>query len=146
MRSPVFNSDGVRICPQGHLIAGDNKSPSGFLADNSVKFKCRICKNSGVLCSQFGPNAIEHRNKQMRAQRGRCAICRKSMVKPHQDHDHGCCPNLVNENGHNRIKACGKCLRGLLCFDCNRKLELVENQKWLRSAKRYLAKWSKKSR
>jgi hypothetical protein len=29
------------------------------------------------------------------------------------DHDHNCCPSK---------KTCGKCIRGLLCMDCNRGL------------------------
>lgn len=48
------------------------------------------------------------------AQGGRCAICQRT--KPggkgrwHVDHDHRCC---------GKKKACGKCRRGLLCFNCN---------------------------
>lgn len=42
-----------------------------------------------------------------------CAICRRRFsddLKPHIDHNHGCCPQ--NES-------CGKCIRGLLCPHCN---------------------------
>lgn len=49
------------------------------------------------------------------SQGGLCAICgRKSnRSRMHTDHDHSCCPGE---------RSCGKCVRGLLCRDCNYKL------------------------
>lgn len=44
------------------------------------------------------------------SQQGRCAVCRIPMTEPHVDHDHRCCPGAFS---------CGKCVRGLLCGDCN---------------------------
>ena len=55
---------------------------------------------------------------QLAKQDGKCAICRKT---PEQngmalavDHDHACCPGGRS--------TCGKCVRGLLCNDCNQML------------------------
>lgn len=48
------------------------------------------------------------------AQGGRCKICRTENPGGqgwHVDHDHACC--------NTRKKACGKCLRGILCTRCN---------------------------
>ena len=36
------------------------------------------------------------------------------------DHDHACCP----EGG----RSCGKCIRGLLCMECNKYLGFYENK------------------
>lgn len=56
----------------------------------------------------------------LESQGGRCAICRTDFpgrrgVWP-IDHDGDCCPiDYCNSNS----PACGKCVRGLLCFTCN---------------------------
>lgn len=46
----------------------------------------------------------------LRDQGGRCAICREH-GELHVDHDHACCPSKAG--------CCGKCVRGLLCGNCN---------------------------
>jgi hypothetical protein len=55
-------------------------------------------------------------------QEGRCAnpACRKALGTGkrgfHVDHDHRCCP------GDSNAVTCGRCVRGLLCADCNESL------------------------
>lgn len=50
-------------------------------------------------------------------QDNKCAICHKEFSniskfhKPWVDHDHKCCP---------LGRSCGKCIRGLLCANCNK--------------------------
>lgn len=48
------------------------------------------------------------------AQNGGCAVCGTTVPggqgRFHVDHDHTCCPGT---------KSCGKCIRGLLCHNCN---------------------------
>jgi hypothetical protein len=50
------------------------------------------------------------------------------------DHDHGCCPGQ---------RSCGKCVRGLVCRDCNAMLGLArDNADSLRRAASYLTDWA----
>lgn len=63
-------------------------------------------------------------NALLEAQGGVCAACGEperrvrngQLVKLGVDHDHACCPGR---------KACGNCVRGLLCCRCNSALGLV---------------------
>lgn len=69
-------------------------------------------------------------------QGGVCKICRKSEGAHHSmllkiDHDRSCCP---------RDSSCGRCIRGLLCSNCNRGIGLFgDDPATLRAAAIYLA-------
>lgn len=60
---------------------------------------------------KFGITGDEYRAL-LAKQGGRCAICQRKPGKYRLsvDHDHECCPGA---------RSCGKCIRGLLCGDCN---------------------------
>jgi|FreactTroBogLake_1042271.scaffolds.fasta_scaffold12233_1 hypothetical protein len=66
---------------------------------------------------------VEWYDSKLFEQHGHCALCpatRQSVVSGKRlsvDHDHGCCPTK---------RACGKCNRGLLCFNCNKRLGILE--------------------
>lgn len=53
----------------------------------------------------------------------RCAICgthqEDQKIRMSVDHDHRCCPGLFS---------CGKCLRGLLCRNCNLTLGVLKDE------------------
>lgn len=69
------------------------------------------------------------------SQGGRCAVCKEVLDCPHIDHDHQCCPGL---------KSCGKCVRGLLCDNCNRGLGAFHDRpEVLVSAAEYIKEWTK---
>lgn len=74
-------------------------------------------------------------DRMLAEQKGKCAICEspesKGRGRFHIDHDHSCCPTQ---------KTCGKCIRGLLCSNCNTKLSVIENG-WAGKAIEYLQKW-----
>lgn len=100
---------------------GETKPLDGFTPDDSAnqtgrKGKCKDC------CATYArKNGRRHRygidfDATLAAQGGACAICRE--VAPRRDstdgwavdHDHNCCPEG---------NACGKCVRGILCHNCN---------------------------
>lgn len=85
----------------------------------------RHLKSHGLTLEQY-----EHA---LVVQGGLCAVC--GTDKPgkrgfHVDHDHNCCP---------RKTSCGKCVRGLLCHNCNVGLGLLgDSPDRLRNAVAYL--------
>lgn len=66
--------------------------------------------------------------KMFEDQEGKCLYCRKPETKINNqtkkvqrlsiDHDHKCCPKPA--------RSCGKCIRGLVCNDCNLVLGFLE--------------------
>lgn len=51
-------------------------------------------------------------------QDNKCAICREEFTgTPRVDHDHNCCPKT----------SCGKCVRGLLCNQCNAGIGMLKD-------------------
>lgn len=80
------------------------------------------------------------------AQGGGCAICNRGLPHPADengdkwqsniDHDHACCPTDTT---------CGKCVRGILCRDCNLMLgHAKDNLSTLKKGVEYLEQTSKK--
>lgn len=75
---------------------------------------CKRCKK-GENIIKYGITVAEFENK-LAEQNNKCLLCRKDFGAtkkeglPHIDHDHSCCPGR---------KACGKCVRGILCNRCN---------------------------
>lgn len=70
-----------------------------------------------------------------KAQNGVCAICKDPEMNKRRlsvDHDHNCCPGSGS---------CGKCIRGLLCSNCNTFLgNAKDNIETLKAAIKYLQK------
>ena len=56
--------------------------------------------------------SVEEYNSLLESQNRKCAICHRTKTL-YVDHDHSCCPGP---------QTCGKCIRGLLCINCNTSL------------------------
>jgi hypothetical protein len=71
-------------------------------------------------------------DKLLNKYKGKCWICKKNEAN-HIDHDHSCC----NDNSF----SCGKCIRGVLCSNCNTAIGLFRDDvSLLENAKKYLNK------
>lgn len=73
---------------------------------------CRRCERDKALIHNYGITIDQH-EAMLASQGGGCAICggpTKDGRAFFVDHDHSCCPGQ---------RTCGKCVRGLLCGDCN---------------------------
>jgi hypothetical protein len=65
---------------------------------------------------------VEWYELKLEEQDNHCALCSAVQQSTHGkrlsvDHNHNCCPAK---------RACGKCNRGLLCFNCNKRLGILE--------------------
>ena len=108
-----------------YLKRNADKAKAERLAD-PLYFKAREfmreMKKYGTTVEWYRARLIE--------QSGICAICN------HLSHHHGTLQRLQVDHNHEccdlRTKSCGKCLRGLLCADCNINLSYLE--KFLKDA------------
>jgi hypothetical protein len=84
--------------------------------------KRRIVNVYNVTIEEYNTMVTKHAN--------RCAICNCYSESLHVDHDHSCCPGT---------RSCGKCIRGLLCSNCNNGLgRFYDNITTLENAIKYL--------
>ena len=77
--------------------------------------------------------------KMLIRQENRCALCRVEFTEsivPYVDHNHSCCPAQ---------KTCGKCIRGLLCRDCNSFLGRIKDSAvYCTTVIRYLKRYARR--
>jgi len=100
---------------------------------NGLQVYCKACHNNRQkndpkrrdgrirwnLTARYGLT-VEEYSQRLADQKGVCAICNQPETVSHLggktirlavDHDHSCCSGKFS---------CGKCVRGLLCYRCNR--------------------------
>lgn len=79
-----------------------------------------------------------------RAQRGLCAVCLRALPDPPAvDHDH----ELASTHPHPVTRGCQRCVRGLLCDDCNLMLGRARDEpETLEAGARYLRAWRERAR
>lgn len=131
------NNSGKTHCPRKHKYTTENTIVR--IKPNGKKQRwCRACQRihmRKVVITQYGIT-IEQFDAMLIAQAGRCAVCPVLLYVPQIDHDHDCCPGR---------KACGKCVRGLVCADCNTGLgKFRDSIVVLRSAVDYLERHASK--
>jgi hypothetical protein len=100
---------------------------------NPLYFKAREFARE---MKKYGTTVEWYRDKLVE-QSGICALCK------HLSHHHGTIQRLQVDHNHEccdlHTKSCGKCLRGLLCADCNILLSYLE--KFLKQTTTVVPKW-----
>jgi len=119
-------------CPKGHGYTQENTyiNPQG-------RRTCRECAKANgnrQTIKKYGIT-VDRFNELLEMQNGKCLICEVDLSHSRTsicvDHDHSCCPDS---------KACGKCVRGLLCHPCNRGLGAFrDSPELLKKAAEYLS-------
>lgn len=90
--------------------------------ENPDKVQGRRYTRHGITKQQF--------DAMLSSQGGKCNVCETDLVRGMIDHDHNCCPGTYS---------CGKCIRGILCNNCNTALGMIgDNPKVLARLIEYL--------
>lgn len=116
-----------KVCANAAVKAWEKRNPDK-LRERTYRWRERYPeKNQAIVRrSQLKKKyriTIEQYDAQLQAQGGVCAICKSADTRTRWnsfgvDHDHSCCP------GSN---SCGKCVRGLLCGNCNTLLGMADD-------------------
>ncbi|MEV4575410.1 endonuclease domain-containing protein [Nonomuraea jabiensis] len=136
---PLFNSreehvrdDGWVLCRLCEKWKDPGDYPVQGISRRPGRRAGRLCRN----CRSLQRHSItpERFENLLLMQDNSCAICRATLSRgpdTHIDHDHNCCPNA---------NSCGRCIRGILCGNCNKALGLMrDDANILLSAAQYLA-------
>jgi hypothetical protein len=106
-------------------------SAEGNDASHTRQTRARPSGRKYHLKSRYGLT-VDAFNALVLQQLGQCLICRRSLTDARLavDHDHNCCPGSTT---------CGKCIRGVLCHQCNVALGLMgDSPDTMRAAAQYL--------
>ncbi len=110
-RARYKNNPAVREKQRAATLAWMARNPPQYVADSL----------RGYWLKNRYQMTIEEYTQKLIKQNGHCALC--SAVQGSEkrrmcvDHDHTCCPEP---------RSCGKCIRGILCHNCNRKIGFLE--------------------
>jgi hypothetical protein len=139
-KSEILKRDslGRKYCIYGkHWVPLDwFSSSSNKNSADGLHSYCRRCIT--IVKHKITP---EYYKELLEKQKYRCAICKCPLKfnssslrrKPALDHNHECCGGP---------KGCEKCIRGILCFDCNNLIAFaLESISTLENAITYLKEW-----
>ena len=126
--SELRKEHGTKSCG---CLRNETRCTQGGLGKAPQNLKRITLKNAYKIT----PEQVEEKRE---LQNNSCAICKAVFTgTPYIDHDHSCCPQSK--------KTCGKCVRGLLCRECNLGLgNFQDNPQALQNAILYLAEWTQK--
>jgi len=123
--------DGKKICYSCSKWKEESEFSVRKGTDDGLHHECKDCV-TGRRLPKYNLT-LEQYKEMVESQGGVCAICLKPPSRAFDiDHDHNCCPQDTS---------CGKCVRGLLCFNCNSALgKFKDDPDSLRRAVAYLTR------
>ena len=127
----VRNEQGHKECRVCLEWKPESEYQRWSLALDGLCLQCRSCRSDMDRLSKYGVSKEQFQSL-LEQQDFACAICANPLEgqKICVDHDHSCCPGK---------RCCGKCVRGLLCDDCNHGLGFFRDSvDRLRCAIKYL--------
>lgn len=121
--------DGRKLCYTCSKWQEESEFGPSKVNEDGLAVECNTCKTRRRIV-KYGLTLEQYRAL-VESQEGVCALCQQPPSRAFDiDHDHSCCPELP---------ACGECVRGLLCFNCNSALgKLKDNVDTLKRAVAYL--------
>lgn len=110
------DEQGRKWCRRGEHWAPVDDFSSRSASTDRLNYECKECANGSKIL-RYGLTVPQY-DAMLAAQGGGCGICGEQCTtgrKLSVDHDHSCCPK-------DSAVMCGKCVRGLLCINCNNAL------------------------
>lgn len=108
----VRDAEGRKQCRRCQVRLSEQAFSTNKARPDGLTAYCRRCERDKALIHNYGITLAAY-EAMAEAQGGGCAICgglSKGGRPLAVDHDHACCPGQ---------RTCGKCIRALLCIDCN---------------------------
>lgn len=110
------NEDGHKQCTRCRKWLAESEFTRHSTTLDGLSRECRECQRDQMLQRKYKITLAEY-DERLAKQGGHCATC-PATERLHVDHDHACCPGDIS---------CGKCVRGILCGECNAVLGYVQD-------------------
>jgi hypothetical protein len=127
------DAEGRKLCRTCEQWVAEAEFGRSSRNPDGLGYQCRKCNRDKHRLKNYGMT-WEQYERLLESQGGGCAICGQACSTGRLlavDHDHGCCPDVS--------RSCGRCIRGLLCSNCNQGIGKFEDQSdRLRAAAAYL--------
>ena len=124
-----YDSIGDRWCTYHEQYHDPVEFSSNSQMSDGLASSCKEARKWQALTFRYGVTE-QWFKKKLEDQNGLCAICLTNEAT-HIDHDHMCCDSR---------KTCGKCVRDILCMQCNARLFALETESWFESAMKYVSR------
>jgi hypothetical protein len=115
------DEDGRKLCRVCLTWLVEDRFGSNGRTPDGLAAMCKECNRNKHRLRNYGLT-VEDYTAMLEAQGGGCAICGQPCATGRflaVDHDHACCPEPA--------RSCGRCVRGLLCADCNYAIGLLRD-------------------